>query len=282
MAYQNNYGGGNFEKFPISTSSLTFFGTDTMLLMSFSDDKCYVSFRDAVIDENGKRKYPRPANGDMKYTATLTKERALAFNRRIQNAFIPQLESFVEQKLSNPAFDQGYSIAVPTNTEMTNMLSLSTGKPDNGGYYAPEISYIKDIDMNTRIPVEVKTFVFSQKVPVFTGYDPKTGNYLSQYPEYPQVIMFMLALDEFVKGQTKGALHGIETKYHDRYVGIRNTINQIAEKNGIPIAQNNAFAKGPSAAPGQPGQAPQQVELKPYNSELNLLAGIGDPNEIPF
>lgn len=281
MAYQNNYGGGNFEKFPINTSSLVFFGNDTMLMMSFSDDKCYVSFRDAVIDEGGKRKYPRPANGDMKYTATLTKERALAFCRRIDNAFIPQFESFVEQKQSNPAFNTGYSVAVPTNTEMTNMLSLSTGKPDNG-YYAPEISYIKDIDMNTRIPAEVKTFVFSQKIPVFTGYDPKTGEYVSQYPEYPQLIMFKIALDEFIKGQTKGALHGIESKYHDRYTGIRNTINQIAEKNGIPIAQNNSFTKGPSSAPAQSGQVPQPVELKTYNNELNLLSGLGDSNELPF
>lgn len=281
MAYQNNYGGGNFEKFPISTSSLTFFGSDTMLLMSFSDDKCYVSFRDAVIDENGKRKYPRPANGDMKYTATLTKERALAFCRRIDNAFIPQFEAFVEKKQSDPSFNAGYSVAVPTNAEMTNMLSLSTGKPDNG-YYAPEISYIKDIDMNTRIPAEVKTFVFSQKIPVFTGYDPKTGEYVSQYPEYPQLIIFKIALDEFIKGQTKGALHGIESKYHDRYTGIRNTINQIAEKNGIPIAQNNSFAKGPSPAPAQSGQVPQPVELKTYNNELNLLSGLGDPNDLPF
>lgn len=278
--------GGYPDRFPISTNSLTFFGSDMMLLMSFSDDKIYISYRDAVVGEDGKRKFPRPQNGDMKNTVTLTKERAAAFARRLNKCLVPKLEEFILEREQNPGFNKGYSIGVPTNTEMTNMLTLSTGNAEKG-FYEPVLSYMKEIDMNTRMPAEIKSFTFSQKIPVFTDYDPKTGEYASQVPEYPQLIIFIEAINEFVKGQTKGALHGIESKYHDRYTDIRKTINQIAEKNGIPIPQNTTYNKGTPFSSQSSSQVPQPTELKPYNSELNLLAGLGegisgDPNASPF
>ena len=279
MQYSAKGNGGYPDKFPINTSSLTFFGSETMVLMSFSDDKIYIAFRDAVITEDGKRRYPRPQNGDTKNTVTLTKERAAAFAKRLNNCFVPKLEEFILAKSQDPGFNKGYSIGVPTNTEMTNMLTLETGNAEDG-YYEPILSYMKEIDVNTRMPAEIKTFKFSQKIPVFTDYNPKTGEYASQAPEYPQIIMFIEAINEFIKGQTKGILHGIESKYHDRFYETRKTINQIAEKNGIPIPQNTTYSKGAPEQAQPSAQAPQPTELKAYNSELNLLAGLGD--DAPF
>lgn len=267
---------GQQEKYPVQTSSLIFFGDNVMMQMKFSDNLCIIAFRDAKIDENGKRTYPRPSNGDKDTSAVLTRDKAATFLRRIQKNFIPTFESYLKTRLEDPSFNKGFSVGVPTNREMTNIITIATGKPESGPY-VPEVSYYGDIDPTTKLPKVVKTIRFNDFTPVVIDYDGTTGEYAAVEPDYPQVVLFMMALDEFVRGQCKGRLHEINELYSDRYYKLRGTVNQIAIKNGIQVETGNNF-QNKTYTPSQPSSAPV-LELKPIDgglSDFMATAGVAD------
>lgn len=267
----------NQEKFPITTTSLIFFGDNVMMTLKFSDNLCIISFRDAKIDENGKKTYPRPANGDKELSAVLTRDKVTALMSRLHNQFIPTFKEYIDNRIDDPSFNKGFSIGIPTNKELTNVLCVSTGKPESGPY-VPEIVFCVDIDSSTRLPKTVKTVRLSENVPVLVGYDPTTGDYTSMQSEYPQIITFMMALEEFIKSQCRGRVHEIEERYN--YIGskTRNVINQIAMKNGIQIETNNQY-QPKAATQATAFTAPQPLEIKPFDGDMASFmqaTGMGD------
>ena len=278
MAFNNN---GGTEKFPVNTASLTFFSDNMMMTLKFSDNMCIIAFRDAHYDENGKRTFPRPAEGDKELSAILSRERAMALVTRLRCEFVPKLKEFVDNRFDDPTFNDGFRFGVPTNRDLTNMIMVSTGKPESGPY-VPEIIYCKDIDTNTRIPKTVKVFRMTESVPVVIGYDPTTGDYESIQTEYPQIVLFIMALNEFVKSQCNATVHQIEQRYGNTNYRTRTTINQIAMKNGIQIeapayqqkaGNNQAFAQS----------APPALELKQFDGDMVAfmqMTGANDGN--PF
>lgn len=285
MAFNNS---GGYEKYPVNTSSLIFFGENVMMSLKFSDNLCIISFRDAKIDENGKRTFPRPSNGDKELSAVLTRDKVAAFMNRIHNEFIPTFKEYIDSRYHDTSFNKAFSIGVPTNKDLSNVLCLSTGKPESGPYI-PEITFCADIDPNTRIPKIVKTVKLTDDVPIIIGYDPHTGNYESTQPEYPQIITFVMALEEFVKSQCKGRVHEFEERYGERNFRTRTVINQIAMKNGIQVdtgtsyqqkagTQSNAFMSNASTP-----ATPQPLEVKSCDGDLaSFMQMTGASDTGPF
>ena len=263
MAFNNN---GGTERFPTNTQSLIFFSDNVMMSLKFSDNICIVSFRDAKYDENGKRSFPRPTGGDKDLSAILTREKAAAFMNRIRNEFIPKFQEYVDTRNGDTTFNKGFSIGVATNKDLTNVLSISTGKPESGPYI-PEIIYSTDIDASTRLPKTVKVFKMSDTVPVIIGYDPSTGDFESIETEYPQIITFITALDEFVKSQCNGTTHQIESRYGNTNYKTRTTINQIAMKNGIQI-ETPAYQQKAGNTQAFTQSAPPALELKQFDGDM--------------
>jgi len=278
MAFNNN---GGTERFPINTQSLIFFSDNVMMSLKFSDNICIVSFRDAKYDENGKRSFPRPTGGDKDLSAILTREKAAAFMNRIRSEFIPKFQEYVDTRNDDTTFNKGFSIGVATNKDLTNVLSISTGKPESGPYI-PEIVYSTDIDAATRLPKTVKVFKMTDTVPVIIGYDPSTGDFESIETEYPQIITFITALDEFVKSQCNGTVHQIESRYGNTNYKTRTTINQIAMKNGIQI-EAPAYQQKTGNTQAFTQSAPPALELKQFDGDMAAfmqMTGASDSN--PF
>ena len=128
MPYQNNNQNGNskgFYKTDISTSSVAFFGGDTMLLTKFGTNYLTITFRDAVVDASGSRKYPRPTDGDMQNSVTISKEIAEAFLDKIDEIFVPMFCEYVDRHLADNTFSKIVSVGVPLNREGTKILDIT-------------------------------------------------------------------------------------------------------------------------------------------------------------
>lgn len=267
----------NNQRPSVSTQGLMLF-SNMMLSMRFSDSTCYISLRDAKVDENGKRSYPRPAGGDKDFTVSLTKERAAAFLNKLHKKFIPQFIDFLETKQQDPSFDKAYSVGVPCNREMTTILSLSTGKPNGTGPYSPELSIFFDIDASTKIPKVIKTVKFDECIATLEDYDPATGEYSAITPEYPLVCVFITALEEFVKGSTGARAHENAVRFDNTIRQMKSVQNATATKVGVsqdiiyPYGNNGQGSStgGTAFTMTQSGAAPGASDLKQYDGELNL------------
>ena len=266
----------NNQRPSVSTQGIMLF-SNMMLSMRFSDSTCYISLRDAKVDENGKRSYPRPTGGDKDYTVSLTKERAAAFLNKLHNKFVPQFIEFLEAKEENPSFDTAYSVGVPCNRDMTTILSLSTGKPNGTGPYSPELSIFFDIDPSTKIPKLVKTVKLDECIATLEDYDPATGEFSKITPEYPLVVVFITALEEFVKSTSGARAHENAVRFDSSMRHSKAVQNATATKVGVsqdiiyPYGNNGQGSSvGAVFSVEQSGAAPEASNLKQYDGELNL------------
>lgn len=268
MAYQNQTQ-TQFEKSSIQSNSYAFFSNDSMLRMSFTDSMLSLSIRNVSIDENGKRKYPR-VQGEK--SAVLTVSRAVILLRRLKEGFVPKLTEYINAFAEDPSFDKMTSVGVILNKDSTSVLSITTGRPDIKKGYCPTLQICTNLAADTRIPETVKSFTFSETIPVVTGYDPVTGNFETCEDEAPQLIMFISVLEHFVAASTGAYAHSVNMELRDKINTIDNIVSQIAASNGIVVPSKNYSSGGSrnifnqSASNGiTEDTAP---DLKPYDENL--------------
>ena len=274
MAYQN-------DKYPVNTNSFTFFSKDSMMRVNFSDSLLILSIRDAHIDENGKRTFPRPAAGDKSGIATLTPSRAAIFLKRIDNVFVPKFNEYLNSYEEDKSFDKMASVAVILNKDSTSLLSLTTNRPDAKNGYEPAVQICTNLSAESRIPESVKTFVFDEKIPVVTDYDPTTGAFLTCETDYPQILLFRAILEQFIEASTGAIAHSVNVELKERINTLSATVNQIAASNGIAVPSKNNYVSSNSSVFNTESNneiaTVKAPELKPYDENL---AEFGD--EIPF
>lgn len=250
----------------ISTNSIIMFSDNMMMGCKYGENLLTIYFRDAVMDENGKRKFPRPEDGDSKNSANLTKEAAASLLMHLDETFIPTFEEYVKNLLADPEFNKTIEVGIFVNKEMTKILDVSSGKPTNVGY-KPSVRLHFDIGTD-RIPRMSKVFTFSI-APVFINYNPETGDYERVEYSYPQLLIFYKVLEEFVRSQTNSVAHEIETRYYSEKRNMKDTINQIAMKNGIDISKG--FTK-----PFQMNGAVEKVAnpIKQVDGDIASIMGL--------
>lgn len=273
MPYQN-------EKSPVSTNSLTFFSNESMLRMNFSDGLMIISIRDAHIDENGKRTFPRPAAGDKSGIATLTPSRAAIFLKRIDNVFIPKFTEYLNEYEADKSFDKMSSVSVILNKDSTALLTLTTRRPDAKYGYEPAVQICTNLAADTRIPEKVKTFVFDEKIPVVTDYDPTTGTFVAYENEYPQIMLFRAVIEQFIIASTAAAAHSVNIELKNKISTIGSVVNQLAACNGITVSSGrSSYSGGSIFDTNANNEIPnaKAVDLKPYDENL---AEFGD--DVPF
>ena len=240
MTQFNTNNGNNTGRTVINTNSVIMFSDTTMMGCKYGENLLTIYFRDAVIDENGKRKFPRPEDGDSKNSANLTKEAAALFLEGMDDIFIPQFTEYVNNLQSDSQFNKTTGFSIFVNKENTKILEINSGKPTNVGY-KPAVRLHFDIGTD-RIPRMSKVFTFSV-APILINYNYETGDYERVECAYPQILIFYKVIEEFIRSQTNSVAHELETRYYSEKKKVKETINQLAIKNGIEVgkASSNSF-----------------------------------------
>lgn len=274
MPYQN-------DRYPINTNSYTFFSKDTMMRINFSDSLLILSIREAHIDENGKRTFPRPAAGDKSGIATLTPSRAAIFLKRIDDVFVPKFNEYLNAYEEDKSFNRMTAASVILNRDSTSLLSLTSQRPDPKKGYEPAIQICTNLSADTRIPETVKTFVFDENVPVVTDYDPATGTFLTYENEKPQILLFRSILEQFIAASTEAVAHSVNVELRERIDNISAIVKQLAVNAGISVPGKDSYVGGgANIFTSSNNEIPSNKEpkLKPYDENLAEFGG----EEIPF
>lgn len=278
MPYQNQ---NQFERYPIQSNSVAFFSTDSMLRANFSDSLLNFQIRDVVVDENGKRTFPR-VQGEKGGYATLTQSRAVIFLKRIKDTFIPKFKEYLNAYEEDKSFDKMVSVGVILNKDATSVLSLTSGRPDPKKGYCPSLQICTNLASETRIPETVKTFTFTEKIPVVTDYDPVTGNFATCEDDAPQLIIFIHLLEQFIKAATCAEAHFVNVELREKINDINKIVTQIAESNGI-VVPSRSYSYGNSGgsrsmfnpANGNDADTPAP-SLKQFDANLAEFENDGD------
>lgn len=272
-------GGSNFSqktRTVISTNSVTFFGANSMLLTKYGDKRLTISFRDASYDAEGKRTFPRPADGDEKNSCYLTLESCSSLMQALDDHWIPTFNEYVANFAADKEFNKETSIAIPVNRELNRILEISSGVPGNAGY-SPCIRLHMDLS-GDRIPATSKIFAFAS-APVFINYSPTKGDYESLSINYPQILIFYKMLEEFIKSACCGTTHEIETRYHDEKKRLTQTVNKIAIKEGVEVEMPSYGSYG-NATNTVSTQSSAPNPTKQYDGDISAL--IGGDMPLPY
>lgn len=286
MAEQFTPGGfsNNNGKYPsttVNTNSVSFFGKESMLLTKYSERNLTISFRNAVFGEDGKRTFPRPDGGDEKNSCYLSKESVATLIQKMEEFWIPTFKEYVDNWMTDNSFNKEVSIAVPVNKELNKFLELTSGIPGNSGYN-PQLRLHFDVGSD-RIPRESKVFTFDIS-PIFINYRPEKGEYERLDMTYPQLLIFYKVLTEYIRCLCMGTCQSTEVRYGKDFKNIKNTINQIAIKNGIEVQSNytngrSGYSFGnptPSIGSTQPTSS-QSNPIQEYNGDIGALLGTENP-----
>lgn len=231
MAFQNQ---NQVERYPIQSNSYAFFSAESMLRINFSDSMLNLQIRDAVIDENGKRTYPR-VQGEKGGYATVTASRAAILLKRLKETFIPKFIEYMNSYEEDKSFDKMTSVGVILNKDSSSVLVVTSGRPDPKKGYCPSIQICTNLAAETRIPEITKTFAFNEKIPVVVDYDPSTGEFLTCDDEPSQLAMFVTLLEQFVAASSGAQAHFVNVELREKINGIDRIVTQIAESNGITV-----------------------------------------------
>ena len=227
MANYPNQNNGDYTFFKASTDAVSLYGKDTMLRITYYDTTMSIELRNAVIDQEGKRRFPKPEKGS-EVNIVLTAEKVMAISDAISRHFLPLLESVIE-KYKNTGEDPGsHNIAIMGNQQGTKLLVISTGHPGPKGY-EPEITLHTEIGED-RIPGKSITFKTST-VPVLVDYNEQTGDF-GMMETLPQFYIFMNVLHSFIENYSKASAHFSKSR---ESASMKDVVERIAMSLNVPI-----------------------------------------------
>ena len=233
--YNNN---NSYSKKDVSTDALSFFNQNMMLQTRMLESALSISFRPLVVDDNGKRTFPKSNDADRyKHSVLLTKENAELLLKRLNDSFIPRLLDIMETKLNDSSYSHkpisnGIFINAKNSTRVLDFYSGEIDKDVN-----PSLRLISDIGED-RVPAYFVEYTF-MNAPVIEDYNLKTGEF-QLYPMVPQLLLFKRVLEEFLKAITCGAGHSSSLLFKEALNHLIDTNDQIAIANNVQIVKYNA------------------------------------------
>ena len=286
MDYQNEYTSNNdrsnsgFVRRNANTYSYTFFNKDKMLSMSFYNDFLSISIADKFVGEDGETHYTPK---DKRATKLLSRENAITLLSALDNDLVPEMAAYNNDSTAN--FDSKAILdlsrgVINTGREEVSLIDIHAVMTP-GTDAKLELRLHFGIDSN-RIARESKVYEFATSTYI-ENYDAATGN-CSVKEYYSQFMLFKKLLEMFVDAGSHAVSHDIQQSLGWMIDRTNNTINAIAEKNGITTGKryNNTYqADSPFKEAYRTDQAPTEAITMKETDSITDLMGSSD-SDIPF
>lgn len=230
------------EKLNISTTGLTFFNDEQMMLqVSFLNQSLSFTFRKGVTDPmSGTTRYPKAESGSP--STLLTSDIAATFYELLTTDFMPWYAS-------GKACEEAHSVGVFTNKNKSTIIDMYAG-PDTR---YPQLRLFAKIN-ESNIPAE--TYIYTLKPNAYIGdYHIECKNYKVDEID-GQLLMILKSISTFLEAVTRADQH-VEafgtaydrnrvyeylTKIGNR-VGLMDTLYSVGKSQNNGYSNNSGFSQ---------------------------------------